>query len=198
MSTEQSWRLATVSIEQAKSKSWRRERKPRTTSTKGHRLKYVWVNSKGNPDDPRFLAIFQEKPQEKKKLAKKPQIIYGNEKEPLAKIKFSDVMKLKVCDIGLVCKEKFSWFGGSPDGMIRLENGDLVVLEIKCLYSYRDDPKIGKVKCLNKAGKLKTTHPYYTQIQLNCWVTGAKYAYLFLFTDHDYKTVKVDVDEKFA
>ena len=81
-----------------------------------------------------------------------------------------------------------------------MENGELGILEIKCIYSQRDDEKIDlkKVKYLDKNGKLRIKNTYYTQIQLNCWLVGAKFAYLFLYTDHDCKVIPVDVDMDFS
>ena len=48
-----------------------------------------------------------------------------------------------------------------------------------------------------KNGNLKKSHPYYTQIQLTAWATGAKYANLFLFVDNDCKFIYVPLDFEF-
>ena len=165
-----------ATIRQAKCKNWRRERRLRITSTKVYSLINAFLKQK---DHHELVKICLGKKLPKKDL---PQFVYGREREDKAKAKFCEVTKLKVYDIGLVCKHLFSWFGASPDGIIRLENGDIGLLEVKCLFSYKDAEKIGKVKCLNKDGKLRVKHPYYAQIQMNCWVTGAKFAYLFLYT----------------
>ena len=72
------------------------------------------------------------------------------------------------------------------------------ILEIKCLYKYKDDEKIGKVKYLTKDGILSKKSVYYTQIQMNCWLVNAKFAYLFLYIERDYRMVPVDIDMDFA
>ena len=191
MSVDQGFRMGFVTIRQAKCKNWRRERRLRITSTKVYSLINAFLKQK---DHHELVKICLGKKLPKKDL---PQFVYGREREDKAKAKFCEVTKLKVYDIGLVCKHLFSWFGASPDGIIR-SGSDIGILEVKCLYSFRDDEKIGKVKCLNKKGNLRKKTLYYNQIQMNCWVTGATFAYLFCFTDQDYKLVPVEVDTDFA
>ena len=86
---------------------------------------------------------------------------HGNKFEPFARKKFIEVTGWEVFDIGLVCKDKFSFFGGSPDGLIRLPNGEYGILEIKCSFKYKDDEKIGKIKYLDDQGHLREKHTYY-------------------------------------
>ena len=96
-------------------------------------------------------------------------------------------------------KDKIECIGVSPDGLIVHGDGRLDrygLLEIKCIYSCRDG-KIENCKFLDDRGKLRKNHTYYTQIQLGIWATGARYAHLFLFTDHDNKLIIVEKDTKF-
>ena len=104
----------------------------------------------------------------------------------------------EVVEVGSVVKDKFSWFSGSPDGLIIDKTdapGTFGILEIKCIYSCRDGGKIKGCKFLDKTQSyLRTGSNYYTQVQMNAWVTGASYINLFLFTHHDCKTIHVPLD----
>ena len=96
---EQSFRLAKLTIRQAKSTHWRKERILRTTSSKKAHAFLTIFNNRAKYDETQYLTVFFER----KKLKREP-LDYGNEKEPNAKKKFCQVTKLKVYDIGLVCK----------------------------------------------------------------------------------------------
>ena len=194
MSTEQSIRCAAVTIKQSRSPAWKPERKKRVTSTKGQKIITAYENK---VDYKTLLSHFQGK------SFKSEATDHGNKFEGTAKQKFIQVTGWQVFDIGLVCKDKFSWFGGSPDGLVRCELSDhFGLLEIKCPFKCKDDQKIDIKKLtyfLNKEGKLKDSSPYYSQIQLNCWVTGAKFAHLFLWIPSgDYKLIPVPVKPSFA
>lgn len=56
----------------------------------------------------------------------------GNELEPLAREKFSEMMGLEVDEVGFVTSQD-DWSGCSPDGLVCNADGDYVAgLEIKC------------------------------------------------------------------
>ena len=145
----------------------------------------------------KLLEIFQGS---KKSIDGLPSIKYGIEKEDSARKKYCEFTGSTVIEVGIVIKDKFWWFGASPDGLILNQNhrpDNYGLLEIKCIWSCRDG-QIENCNFLDKQGKLKKTHKYWWQIQLTAWVTGAKYAHLFLYTDHDCKLICVPLDTKFA
>ena len=45
---------------------------------------------------------------------------------------------------------------------------------------------------------LKRNHPYFTQVQIQMWVTQAKFCHFFVYSSVDYKHVIVPYDEKFC
>ena len=58
--------------------------------------------------------------------------------------------------VGLVVKNKFSFLGASPDGLIRDKSGrrpGFGIVEFKCLYSFKDE-RIINPPCLAKIGEL--------------------------------------------
>ena len=130
---------------------------------------------------------------------------FGNDFEDEARQKYCEVYPERdVQQVGLVIKDKFSFFGASPDGIITFKGGSGTrggyygILEIKCIYSCRDKEKIEGCKFLNKKGQLLRGSRYYTQVQLCAWATGAKFIHFFLWTKHDYKLVPVPLDPEFA
>ena len=156
MSTEQSFRCAAVTIKQSGSSNWKNERRKRITSTKVYNLINAWIKyQKKKIEYKTLLTKFQPKD------VKSAATDHGNKFEPFARKKFIEVTGWEVFDIGLVCKDKFSFFGGSPDGLIRLPNGKYGILELKCSFKYKDDEKIGKIKYLDDQGHLREKHTYY-------------------------------------
>ena len=101
LSVEQSFRLAKITIRQSKSTHWRKERIPRITSSKKAHALLTIFNNRAKYDETQYLTVFEEK----KKL-KSEAFDYGNEKESKAKKKFCETTKLKIHDIGLVCKHR--------------------------------------------------------------------------------------------
>ena len=73
-------------------------------------------------------------------------------------------------------------FGASPDGMFNDGEG---ILEIKCPYSLRNtekkDVKDGHFyTCDGTQLNLRHSHTYFFQVQLQMFVTGAKYTDFFI------------------
>jgi hypothetical protein len=60
---------------------------------------------------------------------------YGLKMEPVAFQKYIQVTGNNVIQTGLIVKNGVWWLAASPDGMMKEDNGDLKVLEIKCPYS---------------------------------------------------------------
>lgn len=76
---------------------------------------------------------------------------------------------------GFLLDVKRPYIGASADGIATCNYCKPRVLEIKCPYKYKDvDPieaaRIDAKFCLDKDGNLKTTHQYYTQLQLEIHV----------------------------
>ena len=137
---------------------------------------------------PNFRKYFFEEPVSHKNL------IYGREMEPKAKKKLSEILQAEIFDLGLVVKDGQPWLSASPDGLILLENGESALLEVKCPSS-----------CFNKAisvpylenSCLKKSHPYFTQIQIQLYCCEMEKAFLFVFSDADYKLLKIEKDKDF-
>ena len=97
----------------------------------------------------------------------------------------------------MVIPDKFPWTAVSPDGLIKHDDGGMTLLEIKCIFSFKDS-KIGDLPFLDKDGKLKKSHTYYTQIQLGMHLCNCEDAILFLYTLKDQKVINVKRDTQFV
>ncbi|KAM8769330.1 uncharacterized protein AB9X84_001087 isoform 1-T2 [Acanthopagrus schlegelii] len=116
---------------------------------------------------------------------------------------------VSVQDCGLFIDTRRPWLAASPDGIVKdSQTGQwLLCLEVKCPYKHRhrrvedacrDDPAF----CLQiqeqdggpPVYSLKTSHSYFTQIQVQLAVTGLQRADLVVFTLKETAIVPVTFD----
>ena len=172
------------SINQSASPSWQKERRKRVTASVAHsilrgkkketRLKYFVGGSNYNNDA----------------------MQYGTDMEEEARQKYMQVSGNVVVPCGLLVKPDECWISASPDGLFLDKDNKLGVLEIKCPSSCKDK-KIWVPKYLTYKPpcKLIKSHPYYTQVQIQMYVTGAKFAHFFVYSTKDYKLTTVPLDQ---
>jgi hypothetical protein len=94
----------------------------------------------------------------------------------------------KITPSGFFISLQAPFIGASPDSLVSCDCCGLGVVEIKCPYCHRDDevdeasadPKF----CVSE-GVLKTTHPYYVQIQTQLNVCEREYCDFFLWLKND-------------
>ena len=118
---------------------------------------------------------------------------------------FSKLMYFRtIFQVGVVIKVQQPWLCGSPDGILLEEDGKVTVLEIKCPSSCEEKKIIENGKSNLKYLKLENgrvilskTHPYYTQIQINMYVTNAKWGYLYVYSPLGSKVIVVARNETF-
>ncbi|CAN9511258.1 unnamed protein product [Ophioblennius macclurei] len=122
---------------------------------------------------------------------------------------------VSVQECGLFIDVQRSWLAASPDGIVTdSDSGQwLLCLEVKCPYKHRerrveDACKIDPAFCLqiqdpDRRGpgeppvyQLKTSHSYFTQIQVQLAVTGLQQADLVVFTLKETAVVPVAFDPK--
>ena len=128
---------------------------------------------------------------------------YGLIMEPLARKKFEEVTDHSVVEVGLIVRPGFDFFGGSVDGIFLNKNGELCNLELKCPLKCKDQEiEMDYLERVLDDGSLKTklrkTHSYYTQVQLQMFATRAKISHFFVYSNCDYKHIVIDFDESFC
>ena len=135
----------------------------------------------------RVKRFFQSKPDH-------PNMKYGRFKEDAARKKYEDVQGVQAFKCGLIVSKTYKWLCGSPDAISIDQEGNRILLEIKCPASNRNSEI--KVKYL-KDGKLKESSEYFTQVQILMYLTKCQLAHLFIYSDADYKLVEVEFDKKY-
>ena len=166
---------------QSRCKEWFSARKMRISASRGHLI--------GNARKKETcLKYFFESSFESANLR------YGREMEPKAKEKYKSLTLSEVIDSGLVVKTGQPWLCATPDGIVKDENGDILILEIKCPSSCLDK-NINVPYIVNN--ELKKSHQYYTQVQLQMYCCNLKKAHFFVYSNCDYKLLTVERDEAF-
>ena len=108
---------------------------------------------------------------------------------------------------GLVVDKARSWLAASPDGILTLNSGEDILVEVKCPYRARDCtvpealtkfPDFFVIADTNGSLKLKETHEYYFQVQVAMHVCRCMDAYLVVWTKKDISYVHVSLDQGFV
>ena len=103
--------------------------------------------------------------------------------------------------MGLKLYEKKTMLGASVDGILCCEcHPDDVIMEIKCPFSLKDTSicKEGyKLPYLNNDLKLKTTHPYYSQVQFGMGVYDINKALFIVWSKVDFVVNEISFDRDF-
>ena len=138
---------------------------------------------------------------------------HGNENEETALKLFTDSRNdiIDCIRTGLVVNAAQSWLGASPDAIVTMENGEKVLVEIKCTYTARDltvDEAIDKIKgfCMARMDPsvaecdqvvLKKSHRYYYQVQVQLHVCRINTCFFVAWTFKDTKYIRVTKDDIF-
>lgn len=118
---------------------------------------------------------------------------YGREKEEEARSKYIEVTGFPAITTGLVICQEQPWLACSPDGII-FTDFEPILLEIKCPKTCEN----GKIVTdYLSDGKLKRSHQYYTQIQLQMYICNIKKCDFFVYSSADYFLERVDLDMPF-
>ena len=118
-----------------------------------------------------------------------PNLTYGRAMEAEARQKYEEVTGNRVLECGLVIKKSQPWLCATPDGIYKSSDQDFNLLEIKCPSSCRQ--KKIQVDCIQD-NKLKKNSPYYTQVQLQLYVSDAKSCEFFVYSSEDYVLLSVE------
>ncbi|CAN7946809.1 unnamed protein product [Ixodes hexagonus] len=133
-----------------------------------------------------------------------PQILWGIEKEPVARQSFVDIEALKHTDFnvaksGLVVNPLWPYLGASPDGIVSCACCPQAVLEIKCSYKYRHvhlSTVNDKDFYLDEDMTLQEDHAHYFQIQGQMALTGLQMGYFVVWTECSLVTITIQRDEQ--
>ena len=102
---------------------------------------------------------------------------YGSLNEPIAQLDYTNKTGNAVHECGFFVHPEHDWLGASPDGLIESDNGELMVLEIKCPFSKRND-------LIPEFKSIYQQKHYYAQLQLEMACTGTRKAHFYQWNRH--------------
>ena len=109
-----------------------------------------------------------------------------------------------VSETGFHVDLRLPYLGATPDGLVNCRCHGPGVLEIKCPWTHRGslikDFVALKDSCLElfeETNRLKRSHSYYYQVQLQMYVTNRKYCDFYLCTTRDSFCERIQYDETF-
>lgn len=209
ISPEQSRLLSQITVGQVSNDTWKNHRIGRITSSKvGAVLQKIDDNlnlrNKTSAEN-LVIEIMQYKLPFKSKATQ-----WGINKEPLARKTYEQRCKkdhshFSVTEVGLLVSVKYPFLAASPDGLVECACHGKGCLEIKCTWTYRDktvqEAAEARETCLtftpDKSLKLKTSHTYFSQVQLHTEASSTNYCDFFYCTSNDYHKERILHDGKF-
>ena len=102
---------------------------------------------------------------------------YGSLNEPIAQLDYTNKTGNLVNECGFFVHPEYEWLGASPDGLIESDNGELMVLEIKCPFSKRND-------LIPEFKSIYQQKHYYAQLQLEMACANVKKAHFYQWNKH--------------
>ena len=163
---------------QNKNPNWFLERKLRISASKAHRI----MKAKKKET---LLKYFFELQVQTKGMA------YGNAMETIARECYTNITGNLVKESGLIIKPGQTWLCASPDGLI---SQGKICLEIKCPSSC-ENSQINVNYITNN--QLVKNHMYYTQVQIQLYVSNCDLCHFFVFSEADNKLIVVHRDNDY-
>lgn len=132
---------------------------------------------------------------------------WGLRKEKIALAKYQEMNKVDVYRVGLFVSPSQPWLSASVDGVVVEDLYITKILEIKCPISCRTKPiynpdadtkpNVGYLHLVNGNLELRKGHQYYTQVQVQLYVTGMTVCDFFVWSPRGSCTVQIHRDETF-
>lgn len=120
-----------------------------------------------------------------------PATRYGIQNETKAKDMYKEIYNVDIKEVGLIVKYGQPWLCGSPDGVVVEDDIITKLLEIKCPKTCEKIPvvdyatetcNVNYLEIVNGLVQLKESHVYYTQCQIQTYLTGMSQCDLFVFS----------------
>ena len=167
-----------TTVGQTENPNWFLQRKNRISASKAHKI----VRAKKK--ETRLKYFFENPPAT-------ANMLYGQHLESKARDAFQLRNQCEVLPSGLIVKPSQSWLCASPDGITA---DDHLCLEIKCPSSCKG--KAIEVDYISN-GTLSPSHPYFTQVQLQMYVSNTTKCNFFVYSEIDCKEMTVLRDDAF-
>ena len=190
--------------DQSQSKMWFQQRAGRVTASK---LKAAVCTDKSQPS----LCLIRSVCYPESNCFKTKAMSWGCEHEITALEAFvsqerTKHTKYEVCNSGLVIHPSYPFMGSSPDSFVKCECCGSVVIEVKCLYSCKQE-SVHKKAAEDSRFFLKEDsrgnlhldiyHAYYFQVQAQLKFCCASYANFVVWTEKQLFVQRIYPDEPF-
>nr|XP_037278183.1 uncharacterized protein LOC119171446 [Rhipicephalus microplus] len=174
---------------------WHMYREGLITASVAHRV-YTWVRTcqtKMGPHDPRrLIAAVVGKKKGRATFAMKRGLLCEPEARKAFQDKNDSHVELEVTETGLFLSRHHAFLGASPDGLVKCKCCAPRLLEIKVPLKIQDFAKRQL-----RAGELKKSSGYYTQVQVQMGVTGLNTCVLFVYSNEECRQISVPFDQSF-
>ena len=179
--------LEKVTRDQAVSRLWYEHRKGRITASKFHDV----CNRKSSTTSDTLLCSIMGYNQ--KDLSKVKAVAWGVDNEDNARQLYEKVMRgshqtFSLRLSGFLVDSSKPFLGASADGIAACSCHGTRTVEIKCPYKHRDSTALDAAAndnsfCIDTSGKLKQSHKYYSQVQLQMHVNKVSSSDFVIFTN---------------
>ncbi|XP_063548933.1 uncharacterized protein LOC134756064 [Cydia strobilella] len=131
---------------------------------------------------------------------------YGKNNEKYALEEYQILTTCRVIRLGVIVSKDQPWLCTSVDGVVVCDECVRMLVEVKCPISCKNQPivdfdikkcNVQYLEFVNDEPELKRSKLYYTQIQVQMYVTGMTICDLFIYSPKGSCIVRVDRDEDF-
>lgn len=135
-----------------------------------------------------------------------PSVEYGKRKESLALRAYKKSKNVDVIPLGLLVSVSQPWLGASVDGVVIEDFCVTKLVEIKCPSSCKykhvvdfdtGTSNVGYLKFIDGILQLHDSHMYYTQCQMQMYITGLTVCDFFVWSKFSHVTVEVHRNDEF-
>ncbi|CAC5368836.1 unnamed protein product [Mytilus coruscus] len=171
---------------QSSSMTWYEQRIGRVSSSTIHR---IYKTSLEKPSKSLLLQICNPSTTD----LKVPSIVWGREHEKQAILEFKETLStmhqdFTVTDSGFLIDTVHPFIGVSADSIANCTCHGKSVVEVKCPYKHRDSTYeeyiANSTCCIYDRNKLDTSHPYYSQVQLQMYVHDTEFCSFVVWGKH--------------
>ena len=202
---QQATKIERQTRNQTKCSAWYAARVGRVTASQLHAVCHTSV------DKPALNIISNVCYPERSQKTSVPATRWGNLHEDTARQQYTTMLQkehvhLQVEKCGLTVNPDFPYMGSSPDGLVSCSccGQKSGCLEIKCPFKHRQSSISEACKdkdfCLFAQDDkffLKTTHPYYSQVQCQIFTSSTDYCDFAVWTEVDFTTIRIEPDHEF-
>ena len=191
--------VETETRQQSQCTNWQRHRVGRITASNFHATTHTNVEK---PSSSVLKTICHPASQSFTSAATE----WGKKNESKARDAYVAIMckqheNFECTDSGLCLSTKYPQFGASPDGNVSCECCGEGCVEVKCPYTQKDSD--GEIKFVSKGDSgsqlgLDRKHPYYSQVQMQLFVTGKAYCDFVIWNPHKVLIERILPDNEFS